>query len=185
MPFGGEGRRSSALRLTTTDRGQWNRRCSKPRADLVPTAFSLLLGDPPINRWNLATYKDRATVVDIGKVKLDLPWNDYYEKELDLRFSRSYGPGRYDPKYEIEGVDYPAGYVRWTERRNLLRGLSQKRSRSRTPDRRDLPPSGCAKRVRAARLWRVEGCRLSLRVRHAGRARSPSSKSHSISSGAQ
>ena len=63
--------------------------------------------------------RDRATVVDIGKVKLDLPWNDYYEKELELRFSRSYGPGRYDPKYELEGVDYPAGYVRWTERRNL------------------------------------------------------------------
>jgi predicted dehydrogenase/threonine dehydrogenase-like Zn-dependent dehydrogenase len=63
--------------------------------------------------------RDRATVVDIGKCKLDLPWNDYYEKELELRFSRSYGPGRYDPKYEIDGVDYPAGYVRWTERRNL------------------------------------------------------------------
>ena len=63
--------------------------------------------------------RDRATVVDIGKCKLDLPWNDYYEKELDLRFSRSYGPGRYDPSYELDGVDYPAGYVRWTERRNL------------------------------------------------------------------
>jgi predicted dehydrogenase/threonine dehydrogenase-like Zn-dependent dehydrogenase len=63
--------------------------------------------------------RDRATVVDIGKCKLDLPWNDYYEKELDLRFSRSYGPGRYDPRYELDGVDYPAGYVRWTERRNL------------------------------------------------------------------
>ena len=63
--------------------------------------------------------RDRATVVDIGKVKLDLPWNAYYEKELDLRFSRSYGPGRYDPKYELDGVDYPPGYVRWTERRNL------------------------------------------------------------------
>ena len=62
---------------------------------------------------------DRATVVDIGKCKLDLPWNDYYEKELDLRFSRSYGPGRYDPNYELNGVDYPVGYVRWTERRNL------------------------------------------------------------------
>ncbi len=62
---------------------------------------------------------DRATVVDIGKCKLDLPWNDYYEKELDLRFSRSYGPGRYDPRYELDGVDYPVGYVRWTERRNL------------------------------------------------------------------
>jgi predicted dehydrogenase/threonine dehydrogenase-like Zn-dependent dehydrogenase len=63
--------------------------------------------------------RDRATVVDIGKTRLDLPWNDYYEKELDVRFSRSYGPGRYDDRYELEGVDYPAGYVRWTERRNL------------------------------------------------------------------
>ncbi len=63
--------------------------------------------------------RDRATIVDIGKCKLDLPWNEYYEKELDLRFSRSYGPGRYDPRYEVDGVDYPAGYVRWTERRNL------------------------------------------------------------------
>jgi len=63
--------------------------------------------------------RDRARIVDIGKTKLDLPWNAYYEKELDVRFSRSYGPGRYDDRYELEGVDYPAGYVRWTERRNL------------------------------------------------------------------
>lgn len=63
--------------------------------------------------------RDRARVVDIGKTRLDLPWNAYYEKELDVRFSRSYGPGRYDPRYELEGIDYPAGYVRWTERRNL------------------------------------------------------------------
>jgi predicted dehydrogenase len=63
--------------------------------------------------------RDRARVVDIGKTKLDLPWNDYYMKELDVRFSRSYGPGRYDPQYEERGVDYPIGYVRWTERRNL------------------------------------------------------------------
>jgi predicted dehydrogenase len=57
--------------------------------------------------------------VDIGKTRLDLPWNAYYDKELDVRFSRSYGPGRYDDRYELEGIDYPAGYVRWTERRNL------------------------------------------------------------------
>ncbi|OMI91895.1 oxidoreductase [Streptomyces sp. M1013] len=63
--------------------------------------------------------RDRGRVVDIGKCRLDLPWNAYYEKELDVRFSRSYGPGRYDPEYEIEGRDYPIGYVRWTERRNL------------------------------------------------------------------
>ncbi len=63
--------------------------------------------------------RDRARVVDIGKTRLDLPWNAYYDKELDVRFSRSYGPGRYDDHYELEGIDYPAGYVRWTERRNI------------------------------------------------------------------
>jgi predicted dehydrogenase/threonine dehydrogenase-like Zn-dependent dehydrogenase len=63
--------------------------------------------------------RDRARVVDIGKTRLDLPWNAYYDKELDVRFSRSYGPGRYDDHYEMEGIDYPVGYVRWTERRNL------------------------------------------------------------------
>ncbi len=64
--------------------------------------------------------RDRGRVVDIGKTKLDLPWKDYYEKELDVRFSRSYGPGRYDPNYEELGIDYPIGYVRWTERRNMV-----------------------------------------------------------------
>ena len=63
--------------------------------------------------------RDRARIVDIGKMKLDLPWAACYNKELDVRFSRSYGPGRYDDHYELEGVDYPAGYVRWTEKRNL------------------------------------------------------------------
>jgi predicted dehydrogenase/threonine dehydrogenase-like Zn-dependent dehydrogenase len=63
--------------------------------------------------------RDRARVVDIGKTRLDLPWNAYYDKELDVRFSRSYGPGRYDDRYELDGIDYPAGYVRWTERRNI------------------------------------------------------------------
>jgi predicted dehydrogenase/threonine dehydrogenase-like Zn-dependent dehydrogenase len=63
--------------------------------------------------------RDRAHIVDIGKTSLDLPWNAYYDKELDVRFSRSYGPGRYDDRYELDGIDYPAGYVRWTERRNL------------------------------------------------------------------
>jgi predicted dehydrogenase len=50
---------------------------------------------------------------------MDLPHRAYYDKELTLLLSRSYGPGRYDPSYEERGVDYPLGYVRWTERRNL------------------------------------------------------------------
>jgi polar amino acid transport system substrate-binding protein len=63
--------------------------------------------------------RDRATVVDIGINRMDVPWKLYYAKELQLRQSRSYGPGRYDPAYEMAGHDYPIGYVRWTERRNM------------------------------------------------------------------
>jgi predicted dehydrogenase/threonine dehydrogenase-like Zn-dependent dehydrogenase len=73
----------------------------------------------------VALARDRARVVDIGKTRLDLPWKDFYEKELDVRFSRSYGPGRYDPNYEERGIDYPIGYVRWTERRNMEAFLDQ------------------------------------------------------------
>ena len=50
---------------------------------------------------------------------IELPWKLFYEKEIDVRFSRSYGPGRYDPAYEWGGQDYPIGYVRWTEQRNF------------------------------------------------------------------
>lgn len=63
--------------------------------------------------------RDRARVVSIGAVGLDMPRKPYYEKELDFIVSRSYGPGRYDSQYEEKGVDYPAGYVRWTEGRNI------------------------------------------------------------------
>ncbi len=63
--------------------------------------------------------RDRGRIIDVGKTKLDLSWNNCYMKELDLRFSRSYGPGRYDTNYEEKGIDYPIGYVRWTERRNM------------------------------------------------------------------
>ncbi|BCY18369.1 oxidoreductase [Leptolinea sp. HRD-7] len=63
--------------------------------------------------------RDRAVVVAVGAVGLNIKRKLYYEKELDLRISRSYGPGRYDPEYEEHGKDYPAGYVRWTEGRNI------------------------------------------------------------------
>jgi predicted dehydrogenase/threonine dehydrogenase-like Zn-dependent dehydrogenase len=63
--------------------------------------------------------RDRGKVVVVGSVGMDIPRKDYYEKELELRLSRSYGPGRYDPLYEEKGIDYPLGYVRWTEKRNM------------------------------------------------------------------
>jgi predicted dehydrogenase/threonine dehydrogenase-like Zn-dependent dehydrogenase len=66
-----------------------------------------------------ALCRDRAIVVVVGDVGLELDRRPFYEQELTLRFARSYGPGRYDPSYEDWGVDYPIGYVRWTERRNM------------------------------------------------------------------
>jgi predicted dehydrogenase len=63
--------------------------------------------------------RDRGRVVAIGAVGMELPRRVYYAKELSFQVSRSYGPGRYDPAYEQAGRDYPLGYVRWTEGRNL------------------------------------------------------------------
>ncbi|MET8545187.1 bi-domain-containing oxidoreductase [Kitasatospora sp. NPDC004799] len=107
--------------------------CGDPASATVATAVAELTDGHGVDQVYLAAgggsnqpvelaaqlARDRGRVVDIGKCRLDLPWNAYYEKELDVRFSRSYGPGRYDPSYELEGRDYPIGYVRWTERRNL------------------------------------------------------------------
>jgi predicted dehydrogenase len=66
-----------------------------------------------------AIARDRARVIAVGAVGLHLPRKVYYEKELTFLNSRSYGPGRYDPTYEDAAQDYPIGYVRWTEGRNL------------------------------------------------------------------
>jgi predicted dehydrogenase len=63
--------------------------------------------------------RDRAAVVIVGDVGLRLRRTPFYERELSLRFARSYGPGRYDPSYEERGIDYPAGQVRWSEGRNF------------------------------------------------------------------
>src|ERR1022692_515837 len=63
--------------------------------------------------------RDRARVVVVGDVSIDVPRAPYYEREIELRLSRSYGPGRYDREYEERGLDYPIGYVRWTEQRNM------------------------------------------------------------------
>ncbi len=66
-----------------------------------------------------ALCRDRARVVVVGDVGLELSRTPFYEKELTLLFARSYGPGRYEREYEEYGVDYPAGQVRWTEGRNF------------------------------------------------------------------
>jgi predicted dehydrogenase/threonine dehydrogenase-like Zn-dependent dehydrogenase len=61
----------------------------------------------------------KGRVIVVGDVGMAIKRRPYFEKELSLIVSRSYGPGRYDPAYEVHGVDYPLPYVRWTEQRNM------------------------------------------------------------------
>jgi predicted dehydrogenase len=73
----------------------------------------------PINfAGQIARKKGRVVIVGSVATGFDRDPH-YYQKELDLRMSCSYGPGRYDPKYEEHGIDYPPAYVRWTEQRNM------------------------------------------------------------------
>ncbi len=77
--------------------------------------------------------RKKGRVVLVGDVGLNLSRNDFYAKELDFLVSTSYGPGRYDRRYEEDGLDYPIGYVRWTENRNMeeyLRMVSDGRVRA-------------------------------------------------------
>ncbi|MEO5571348.1 MAG: bi-domain-containing oxidoreductase [Bacteroidia bacterium] len=63
--------------------------------------------------------RKKGKVIIVGAVPTGFKRPNYFKKELDLRMSCSYGPGRYDPEYEEKNVDYPIGYVRWTENRNM------------------------------------------------------------------
>jgi predicted dehydrogenase/threonine dehydrogenase-like Zn-dependent dehydrogenase len=96
-----------AVRLTTGGRG----------ADVVLVTAASSSSGPVELAGDLC--RDRGRVVVVGITRMDLPHRTFYEKDLTLVLSRSYGPGRYDPSYEEMGVDYPIGYVRWTERRNM------------------------------------------------------------------
>ncbi len=95
------------VRERTADRG----------VDAVVIAASAPDGGPVTTATAIA--RGRARIVVLGDTQLHLDRRPFYEKELRLVVSRSYGPGRYDPGYEERGVDYPYEYVRWTLRRNL------------------------------------------------------------------
>jgi len=97
-------------------------------ADAVIIAAASPTNEPLVLAGDIA--RDRATVSIIGLVRIEIPRKSYFEKELSVVVSRSYGPGRYDQDYEERGRDYPVGYVRWTERRNLeavLGAIARKR----------------------------------------------------------
>lgn len=85
--------------------------------DSVIITASTKSSAPVVTAGEVARKKGRVVVV--GAVGMEVPRESYYAKELELRLSTSYGPGRYDPDYEEKGRDYPYGYVRWTEQRNM------------------------------------------------------------------
>lgn len=85
--------------------------------DCVLVAAAASSADPL--RLGAAVARDHGTMVLIGTIPLQLDRAPLYDKELTFRVSRSYGPGRYDAEYEERGLDYPIGFVRWTEQRNM------------------------------------------------------------------
>ena len=121
----------------SSDRAQLAQRLGADAVSTLPVAFQNLcqqhsrgLGvdaviiaahtgsNEPVNLAGTVA-RNRAVVVAVGTVAMEIPRRTFYEKELDFRISRSYGPGRYDAAYEQKGIDYPIGYVRWTETRNM------------------------------------------------------------------
>lgn len=67
--------------------------------------------------------RDRGRIVIVGTPPINVPRDPFFARELTLTIARAYGPGRYDPVYEEQGVDYPIGYVRWTQERNRIEFL--------------------------------------------------------------
>jgi predicted dehydrogenase len=86
-------------------------------ADAVVVTASTKSSDPANQAAEISRMKGRVVIV--GLVGMTLDREPFYKRELDLRLSMSYGPGRYDPAYEVDGHDYPFAYVRWTEQRNM------------------------------------------------------------------
>ncbi len=91
--------------------------CRGHGADLVLICAATASSEPVTMAGRIG--RQRGRVVVVGAVGMDLPRTDYYEKEIRFAVSCSYGPGRYDPTYEEGGQDYPFGFVRWTEGRNM------------------------------------------------------------------
>jgi len=96
-------------------------------ADGVIIAASTTSDDPVTQAAQMS--RKRGRIILVGVVGLSLSRGDFYEKELSFQVSCSYGPGRYDPDYEIDGNDYPLAFVRWTEKRNFEAVLEEMKNK--------------------------------------------------------
>jgi polar amino acid transport system substrate-binding protein len=102
-------------------------------ADAVIVTASSKSSDPLNKAGEISRMKGRVVIV--GLVGMQVDREPFYKRELDLRLSMSYGPGRYDPAYEEQGHDYPLAYVRWTEQRNMQAFLELVAEGRVTPDK--------------------------------------------------
>ncbi len=85
--------------------------------------YTAASSDPKLISQSFKMCRRKGRVVVVGVAPLNIDRSDMYKNEIDLLISTSYGPGRYDDKYELEGIDYPYAYVRWTENRNIYEFL--------------------------------------------------------------
>jgi predicted dehydrogenase/threonine dehydrogenase-like Zn-dependent dehydrogenase len=112
--------KSGALAVTASE-AEFRDLCLRHSGGHGADSVLIAAETPSSGPVNLASEvaRDRGVVVAVGTIGMDLHRKLYYEKELDFRVSRSYGPGRYDTAFEQKGRDYPIGYVRWSETRNM------------------------------------------------------------------
>lgn len=129
-------------------------------ADAVIVAASTKGHGPVQLAAALARLKGRVVVV--GLVGMNLPRDPFYRKELDLRLSMSYGPGRYDPSYEEAGHDYPYAHVRWTEQRNMAAFVELIARGSVTPQKLITHRIAFAKATEAYALLQSQEPRLGI-----------------------
>src|SRR5437667_7813526 len=112
--------KAGALAVATSE-AEFRDLCLRHSSGHGADSVLITAATPSSGPVNLASEvaRDRGIVVAVGAVGMELQRKLYYEKELDFRISRSYGPGRYDSAFEQKGQDYPIGHVRWTETRNM------------------------------------------------------------------
>ncbi len=148
------------------DHAAWMRQASGAAgADLALVTAASSSSAPIQLAAELCRLKGRVVVV--GATAMELDRRSFYEKELELRMSMSYGPGRYDRRYEELGLDYPLAYVRWTENRNLGAFLALAASGGVDPERLDVEQAPFAEAERVyAELARGERRSLATLFRY-------------------
>ena len=150
------GRRSRRSRVETAHT-RLHRQARRRRHDHLRASDS-----PEVVNSSMEITRRQGRVVIVGYVRLDIHPKNFLYREIDLRYSRAYGPGSYHTGYEKGRLDYPFGYVRWTEKRNLaefVRLLAAGAISVEPLDRQDLRPRRRPGGLRRDPIWITTWCR--------------------------